>query len=290
MNDIVGKFVSVVIPAYNEQDKIGGTISKINNIFRGINESFEIIVVDDGSTDKTGENASNLGVKVVAHTENKGYGKSLKDGISVASGEYVLIVDADGTYDIGKIPLMVKEIKNTDLVVAKRVFNSGGKGDFKSLARSFFAYWTSYYMRAKIEDLNSGLRIFRKKDVLDEIERYPDEFSFTSTMTVLFIAKNKKPKYIASEYIHRKKGSKFVSGVHMMPIIKLLLGLTRMWCAKIFYTQLIFVFLAAILLTSRLGAFVGVGIFGRTLMFLPMYVLSMFCYLWYVYMRGKYVR
>ena len=290
MNERTMCDISVIMPAYNEKENIAATIKDILDVSMCMDEKIEVIVINDGSTDGTAEEISPLNVKVVDHAENIGYGGSLKDGIRASSGQYVMIVDADGTYDIKKIPKMAKEIRNADLVIAKRMFGAGNKGDFKSLARKFFAYWTSYYTKKKIEDLNSGFRIFRRSDIADDLERYPDGFSFTSTMTVLFLSNKRNIRYIEAEYKHRKKGSKFVSGVHMKPIAKLLFSLTRMWCGPVFFSQMLFVLLSAVGISLGIGSIAGVGALGRMMIFVPVYICAMYCFLTYVYMRGKAVK
>lgn len=109
---------SIIIPAFNESESIADTITEIQRLQLNL----EIIVVDDGSTDNTGTIAKNFGVHVITNPANKGYGASLKKGIKHASSETIVITDADGTYPIDMIPLLLEEFNagNYDMVVGAR--------------------------------------------------------------------------------------------------------------------------------------------------------------------------
>src|SRR4051812_45395152 len=101
--------ISIVIPAYNEQDVIVDTIEKARlSVSTTDLAPAEIIVVDDGSSDETAARATKTGVKVIRHAHNIGYGKSLKDGIAAAQHDTIVIIDADGTYPINRIPDLVR--------------------------------------------------------------------------------------------------------------------------------------------------------------------------------------
>src|SRR5437879_87636 len=110
--------ISIVIPAFNEQDVIAETIeSSRQSLKEGGLGAAEIIVVDDGSTDQTAERARTAGATVLSHPHNLGYGRALKEGITKARHDTIVITDADGTYPLGQIPELIETYeKGFDLV------------------------------------------------------------------------------------------------------------------------------------------------------------------------------
>jgi glycosyltransferase involved in cell wall biosynthesis len=114
--------ISVVIPALNEQDEIGRTVTRVREVLStaGIG-AYEVVIVDDGSRDETGARAEQAGARVLRHPHNVGYGRSLKDGIRAARYDTIIINDADGTYPIDAIPdLLARYGEGYDMVVGAR--------------------------------------------------------------------------------------------------------------------------------------------------------------------------
>ena len=111
--------VSVLIPACNEEGALAGTIAAIEK-HRALFGEMEIIVINDGSRDRTGEVARALSVTLIEHETNQGYGASLKEGLQRANGEFILIADADGTYPLADIPRLAADITAFDMVIGAR--------------------------------------------------------------------------------------------------------------------------------------------------------------------------
>jgi len=104
--------ISIVIPALNEQDEIGRTVTRVREVLSGSGiGAYEVVVVDDGSHDETRVRAESAGARVVRHPHNVGYGRSLKDGISAARYDTIIINDADGTYPCEAIPALLARYK-----------------------------------------------------------------------------------------------------------------------------------------------------------------------------------
>ena len=104
--------ISLLIPAFNEEDSIKSTIENAKLLFKNLKiKNFEIIVINDGSTDKTGEYAKKTGVKIITHPQNLGYGFSLKNGIRNARYETIIITDADHTYPLSEVLIYILNIK-----------------------------------------------------------------------------------------------------------------------------------------------------------------------------------
>lgn len=203
--------VSVVIPAFNEELGVGPVISELRDVLGRHGITAEIIVVDDGSADKTAERAAAAGARVLRHSRNRGYGASLKSGISGALHDYVVITDADGTYPCEYIPAMLSQLETSDMVVGARI---GGAVKIPLIRRP--AKWllnrlADYVTNSRILDLNSGLRAFRSDLAMQYFAILPDQFSWTSTITLAMSCEKYKVTYVSIDYRTRRGQSKIVA-------------------------------------------------------------------------------
>ncbi len=209
--DVEKPAFSVIVPVYNEEKGIGEFMDRLMEAVK--DREVEVIVVDDGSTDDTtvclASYRADEGAKVIEHEHNRGYGAAIKSGLHAASADKVLIIDGDSTYPPEKIPLLLDRSDGADMVVAAR------KSDFgvESLARKILKWlivgtvrWLSGF---QIKDLNSGMRIFRKDAALKHLSILPDGFSFTSTLTLIFLSDSLWVDYVNIEYQPRTGESKF---------------------------------------------------------------------------------
>jgi glycosyltransferase involved in cell wall biosynthesis len=176
--------VSIVIPAYNEEESAAQVMEEIKNVVASDSRTYEIIVVDDGSTDNTSGILEKTGVRVIRHEVNKGYGATLKTGIRHARGEIVVITDADGTYPNEQIPTIVGLMENYDMVVGARIGNKVKIPLIRRPAKWALGKLANYLSGSKIPDLNSGLRAFRRDVVKRFFNILPNGFSFTTTITL----------------------------------------------------------------------------------------------------------
>ncbi|MGB2911389.1 MAG: glycosyltransferase family 2 protein, partial [Anaerolineales bacterium] len=152
--------VSVVIPAYNEQNAIGEQVKSVRQVLSSQDITFEIIVVDDGSSDKTAAEALNAGAQLLHHQDNRGYGASLKTGILAAQYDVIVIIDADGTYPAEYIPEVVAKLDDADMVVGARMGDKVNVPWMRQPAKYFLRKLAAYIAEQPIPDLNSGLRAF----------------------------------------------------------------------------------------------------------------------------------
>lgn len=198
------KRYSVIIPAFNEQDAIAKTIADLKSEFQKVGREAEIIVMDDGSDDATGERASAAGAKTVRNPINSGYGFSLKRGLATAENSDIVIIDADATYPISELGKLIKEYeKGYDMVVAQRTGKEYRRGMLKYPARLAFTAIAEFAAGRRIPDINSGYRIFRK----EVAERHRDEisngFSFTTTITLMAMLRGAFVTYVPVPYTPR---------------------------------------------------------------------------------------
>ena len=191
--------LSVLIPAHNEEEALANTIAAIEN-HRPMFREMEIIVIDDGSTDRTREVARSLPVTLIEHNINYGYGASLKEGLRVAKGELILITDADGTYPLQEIPTLAAEAASFDMVIGARTGDLSAIPLVRRIGKWIITQLAEYLARQQIPDLNSGLRIFRRDIALRFLAMYPDGFSFTTTITLAMLTNHYRLKFVPIPY------------------------------------------------------------------------------------------
>lgn len=197
---------SIIVPVFNEEEVIEEVIASLKKY---LSEACEIIVVNDGSTDKTRELLEKIAdIRIIHHLENRGYGAALKSGIKKSQGEYILIIDADGSYPPESISELINQKDYYDMVVGARTNYQRQIPTLRKPAKWILNQLANYLTKTKIPDLNSGLRII-KKDVLNRFIHFlPDGFSFTTTITLALLTNDYQVKYISINYYKRKGKSK----------------------------------------------------------------------------------
>ena len=174
--------MSIVVPAYNESHSIAALVSGL----RDAGHWREVIVVDDGSSDDTGRRASEAGARVVRHPYNKGNGASVKTGIRQATGDYVLILDADGQHRPEDAKRLVAKLDEYELVVGARS-HATQAGMARRLGNGLLNAIASYLTDQHIPDLTSGFRAARREHFLEFLHLLPNGFSTPTTTTLAFM-------------------------------------------------------------------------------------------------------
>ncbi len=205
------KAVAIIIPAYNEEQALGAVLEQLLTVMDSTGEPYEIIVVDDGSQDATADIAEECsGVTVLRHRENRGYGAALKTGIRYARYDLICITDADGTYPGERIPDLIARMDKGghDMVVGARVGEDVSIPLIRRPAKWAIGRLANFVSGESIPDLNSGLRIFRREAVLRFLSMLPDQFSFTTTITLAMLVNGYLVDYIPINYYARIGRSK----------------------------------------------------------------------------------
>ena len=202
--------VSIVIPAYNEAGAVKREVGLVRDALRDTEWPFEVIVVDDGSDDRTAERAKSAGAHVLTHGANKGYGAALKTGIRNARYGIICITDADGTYPPGAIPKLITilEEEQSHMVVGSRTGPEAKIPWMRKPAKWILARLAEMVVGETIPDLNSGQRTFRRKTVERFFNLLPDGFSFTTTITLAMASNGYKITYDPITYARRVGRSK----------------------------------------------------------------------------------
>lgn len=218
------KFVSIIIPVYNEEESIGGVIQDIKKKIHSV--KYEILVVDDGSSDATAKHAIKAGAKVISHNRNKGYGASLKSGIKQAKGDWVLFMDGDGQHTAEDASKLFTALDGADMVVGQRAQLM--HSPFWRMPGKWILRWMANYLtRQRIPDLNSGLRLVRKDLVDRYLQLCPNGFSFSTTTTMILYNRGYEIVYVPFE-IKKRKGKSTVSIVTGFDTLLLILRIATL--------------------------------------------------------------
>jgi len=206
--------VSVILPVYNERGHVQAEIERIRDALVGEGMSYELLVVDDGSTDGSGDRLRELAagaddIELVQFRQNRGSGSARRAGTARARGRVVVWTDADMSYPNERIPELVKELDGYDQVVGARLTEQGTVRFLRVPAKWFIRRLAEYLTDTTIPDLNSGLRAFRRDVGAQYLHLLPDGFSCVTTLTMSFLANGYSVKYVPVDYAKRAGESKF---------------------------------------------------------------------------------
>ena len=164
--------ISVFFPCYNEQENVGRTVEKALEVMQKLNADFEVIIVDDGSSDGTGQIADEIAgrdgrVKVVHHEANLGYGAALQSGFKAATKELVFYTDGDGQFDINEMPPLLALMEQYDIVSCYRLNRQD------SIIRKINGWcWTRLVclmFGLKIRDIDCAFKLYKRR-IFDKLE------------------------------------------------------------------------------------------------------------------------
>jgi len=242
---MIQKEVSIIVPALNEEQSI-------EQVVRGLVTSFpssEIIVVNDGSTDKTEMLANQAGALVVNHDSPRGYGAALRSGVLASTRDFVLFCDADGQHRIEDVARVMAECSNCSMVVGARTTNSHVPINRRP-GKFIIQHWANILANQKIPDINSGLRIIEKYVLLKCLHLMPTGFSFSTTSTFALMKGNYAVKWVPITVQARKGDSTVKQLRHGPETMMLMLRLT-----VLFEPLRVFLFVTFVLFGISLSSF-----------------------------------
>jgi len=201
--------VTIVLPAFNEEEAIVKVIDDVHSAMANTSYQYEILVVDDESTDDTVKKASEKECRIVRRPVRQGSGASRKTGIINAKGEIIVMLDADGTYTAADIPRLLEHFPDYDQVNGARTSEKGTLRWLRTPAKWLIRQFACYLTGTKIPDLNTGLKAFKKDVMMKYLWVLPNGFSCVTTITLAFLVNGYRVKYIPSAYHKRIGVSKF---------------------------------------------------------------------------------
>lgn len=223
--------ISLLIPVFNEKEAIEETIALAHDVFAKMGEPFEILVINDGSTDGTGSMLATAThpdtVHVINHHENRGYGASMKTGIRRAKGDLIAITDADGTYPIADFPKLLAAMRehDADMVIGSRTKKGVQIPLVRRPAKWIVNKLVNWVAGTKVPDNNSGMRIFTRSLAMEFMHLYPQGFSFTITITLAALTSDYLVVYVPIDYFKRKGSSSLSSGFNGLKNFLFFIGL-----------------------------------------------------------------
>ncbi len=257
--------LSIVIPAFNEADNLAKVLGK----FSGLNlPPIEIIVVDDGSADRTSEVAESAGATVIRHPYNIGNGAAVKTGMRAARGKIILLMDGDGQHKPEDIAGLLAEAEKYHMVVGARAKGSKLRVH-RYAANAIYNLLASYVTGFRVQDLTSGFRLLARRDALRFIDLLPNTFSYPTTLTLAFLRSGLTVKYVPIQSLYRAGQSKISlisDGIRFLLIITKIATLFSPF--RVFLPVSLFFFLAGIAnygytyLTE--GRFTNMSVFALT--------------------------
>ena len=210
--------ISIIIPAFNEAQAIGSIVSRILELY----PEFEVLVVDDGSTDDTGVIARDAGAHVYSHPYNVGNGAAIKSGIRNASGEILVFMDGDLQHNPEDIGELLQYLPDYDMVVGAR--SSRGQASLgRAAGNKIYNLLASYVAKFQVSDLTSGFRAVKSNIARSFLYLLPNTYSYPTTLTLGVLRSGRSVKYIPIKIHSRKMGksniSIFKDGVRFFMII-----------------------------------------------------------------------
>jgi len=225
------KELSVFFPAYNEEANLENTVEKAIPVLEDVAEKYELIIVDDGSKDKTGEVAKRLAekysfIRVITHNPNQGYGAALRSGFYNSRLEWIVTVDSDGQFDFSEVDKLIERSKKADVVVGYRLNRQD------SMIRKIFGWgWTllaNLLLGIKVRDVDCAFKLVNRK----VIERIPKLQSQRGGMiSPELLGKARKAGFKVAEvgvhHYSRKEGKQ--TGANLKVIFKSFVDLGKLW-------------------------------------------------------------
>jgi len=209
-DEVAGRIcLTVVLPALNEAKAVGNVVREVQAALADWPNSWEVVVIDDGSQDGTGEAAAKAGAIVIRRPEAGGYGAALKAGIRHARGEWVAVLDADGSYDPAALPSLLNLLPAYDQVNGARNQEYGRLATVRRFAKWSITKLAEWISAKRIIDLNTGMKVFKRDLAMDFLWALPQGFSAVSSLTLAFLCDGHLVAYVPVPYRPRVGKSKF---------------------------------------------------------------------------------
>jgi len=215
--------ISIIIPVFNEEESLPSLLQELHSFLQNLPYQWEVIVVDDGSTDNTSIILNNYPwIKIVRHLSRQGYGSAVKDGIRTAKYEYICFMDGDYAHSPDLIFQGLTRMGCLDIIIGARDEKGENFPLSQKLARYLISGILTLVFRKKIKDINSGFRIAKKEKLIQYLNILPDGFSFSASLTLLVLLEKLKFNYFPIKINKRKGHSKLKTTTYIFQFVKCL--------------------------------------------------------------------
>lgn len=246
--------IDVIIPALNEASAIADVVRSLLAELPGLN----VTVIDDGSSDGTGDLARAAGARVLRHPNPRGYGASLRTGILAAERDYVLFCDADGQHSATDVRRVIEAIGDNDMVVGARGADSHSPAARRP-GKRIIRWYADHLAGQKIPDVNSGLRAIKRDVILRYLHLMPTGFSFSTTSTFALIKGLHNVAWLPITVVKRKGTSTVKQFKHGPMTLLLILRLTVLFEPLRVFLEMAGILLALTLLSLAKDLFMDFG-------------------------------
>jgi glycosyltransferase involved in cell wall biosynthesis len=222
--------LSVFFPFWNEEENVSYVVENAIPVLKKCAVRWEILIIDDGSVDKTYQEGIKLqekykNVRVISHKPNRGYGAALKEGFQNASYDYIVFTDGDRQFDFAEVEHFIKEIKNSDIVIGFR--KKRQDNIVRHILMNMLKIWDFMFFRFYFKDIDCGFKMFRK-DALAKIGPLRSEGAMITTEILAKAARKKlKIKEVEVNHYPRKFGDQ--SGANIAVVIRAILESFILW-------------------------------------------------------------
>lgn len=224
------KELSIFFPFWNEEDNVVSVVEKAASVAEKIAEKWEIIMIDDGSSDKTLEKMKTLSLKdkrliTFPHTKNRGYGAALKSGLENARYEYIVFNDGDGQFDFSEVTKLLDKIEHADMVIGYR--KKRLDHPFRHVLMNLLKVWDFIFFRFRFKDIDCGFKLFRKEAVRKLLPLSSEGAMITTE--ILAKAKKKNLKILEVEVHHFPRIYGDQSGGNLRVILRAIKESLSIW-------------------------------------------------------------
>lgn len=242
------KNLSVFFPLFNEEGNVEEDVKKAVNVLEKLNLEYEIILVNDGSKDKTGEIAEQIAkenskVRVIRHQKNLGYGEALKSGFYNAKYDTIVYTDGDGQFDFAEVNKFLEKIDQNDLLIGYRIKRRDPF--FRLLFAKGWKYSIFTFFGFTLRDIDCGFKMIKRK-VLEKIPKLESQRGAMINAELVIKAKKNNFKIGQIGVNHYPRLSGKPTGASLKVIVKSFLDLVRLWW-KLKDEKILFIILLGIL-------------------------------------------
>ena len=224
------KSLSIFFPFWNEEANLEKVVNSAIPVAKRVAKEWEILIIDDGSSDNTLKNAQALvkkdaHLRVIAHKGNRGYGAALKTGLTNAKYDYVVFTDGDGQFDFAEVSKFIEKIENADMVIGNRIQRHDHP--FRHLLMNLLKIWDYTFFGFYFKDIDCGFKMFTKNAVKKILPLSSEGAMITTEILAKAIRAHLKIEQVDVHHYPRKAGDQ--SGGNIRVIVRAIKESFALW-------------------------------------------------------------